>query len=86
MLVYNFGSVYYLKLCPILCLFFFQDLIPIEFRTGPEFLRIKDNDDTDVSNRVGLAQVKYQNVWGTICGEGWSYTEEFCKLKNSNWE
>ena len=55
--------------------------------TGPEFLRIRDsNGNMDDTNKIGLALVKYQDQWGTICGEGWGETDLFCELKNPNWE
>ena len=62
-------------------------ILTVSYVPGSEFLRIKDNGGgVNASNKVGLAQVKFQDEWGTICGEGWSFTQEFCQLKNSGWE
>lgn len=61
----------------------------LNFITGSDFLAIKDtNDSTDANNTVGLAQVKYQDQWGTICCKKWNseLTDKFCGLINSDWE
>ena len=53
-----------------------------------EMVRIiaADGSDSD-SNKIGRAEVFYDNQWGTICSWEWNVNcrSVFCKTKNPNW-
>ena len=50
-------------------------------------IRVTETDSSSASNMEGLAEVRYNNTWGTICGDHWrdKETDVFCKSKNDEW-